>query len=83
MILTLWQTRILRELRLKVHDEIENGLSYYRYTFLRQIPRLYAEIEDHLKAPVAGSRDSGGADPAAWVRGSAAIATATRSSPTT
>ena len=50
VILTLWQTRILRELRLKVNDEIENGLSYYRYTFLRQIPRLYAEIEDHLKA---------------------------------
>ena len=50
VILSLWQTRILRELRLKVNDEIENGLSYYRYTFLRQIPRLYAEIEDHLKA---------------------------------
>jgi len=50
VILTLWQTRILRELRLKVHDEIENGLSFYRYTFLRQIPRLYGEMEDHLKA---------------------------------
>ena len=50
VILSLWQTRILRELRLKVNDEIENGLSYYRYTFLRQIPRLYAEIEDHLHA---------------------------------
>ena len=50
VILTLWQTRILRELRLKVHDEVENGLSYYRYTFLRQVPRLYAEMEDHLKA---------------------------------
>jgi phosphoenolpyruvate carboxylase len=49
-ILTLWQTRILRELRLKVEDEIENGLSYYRYTFLRQVPRLYADIEDHLHA---------------------------------
>ncbi len=50
VILSLWQTRILRELRLKVNDEIDNGLSYYRYTFLRQVPRLYAEIEDHLKA---------------------------------
>ncbi|HXX12306.1 MAG TPA: phosphoenolpyruvate carboxylase [Burkholderiales bacterium] len=48
-ILTLWQTRILRELRLTVRDEIENGLAYYRYTFLRQLPRLYAEIEDQLK----------------------------------
>ena len=48
VVLTLWQTRILRELRLTVNDEIENGLSYYRYTFLRQLPRLYAEIEDLL-----------------------------------
>jgi len=50
VILTLWQTRILRELRLKVQDEVENGLSYYRYTFLCQVPRLYAEMENHLKA---------------------------------
>ena len=46
VVLTLWQTRILREMRLTVKDEIENGLSYYRYTFLRQVPRLYAEMED-------------------------------------
>src|SRR5689334_22378546 len=46
VVMTLWQTRILREMRLKVSDEIENGLSYYRYTFLHQLPRLYAEIED-------------------------------------
>jgi phosphoenolpyruvate carboxylase len=57
VVLTLWQTRILRELRLTVSDEIENGLSYYRYTFLRQLPRLYGEIEDLLaskgiRAPV-------------------------------
>jgi phosphoenolpyruvate carboxylase len=55
VILTLWQTRILRELRLTVRDEIENGLSYYRYTFLRQLPRLYAEIEDLLKARWPGT----------------------------
>jgi phosphoenolpyruvate carboxylase len=49
-ILSLWQTRILRELRLTVQDEIENGLAYYRYTFLEQLPRLYAELEDQLNA---------------------------------
>jgi len=49
-ILSLWQTRILRELRLTVQDEIENGLAYYRYTFLQQLPRLYAELEDQLSA---------------------------------
>ncbi len=44
----LWQTRMLRYTKLTVADEIENALSYYQSTFLRQIPRLYAEIEDHL-----------------------------------
>ncbi len=44
----LWQTRMLRTARLTVADEIENALSYYHTTFLRQIPRLYAEIEAAL-----------------------------------
>jgi phosphoenolpyruvate carboxylase len=39
----------LRELRLSVADEIENGLSYYRSTFLDQVPGLYGEIEDLLR----------------------------------
>ncbi|MBX3607838.1 MAG: phosphoenolpyruvate carboxylase [Piscinibacter sp.] len=43
----LWQTRMLRTAKLTVADEIENALSYYQSTFLRQIPRLYAEVE-HL-----------------------------------
>ena len=49
-ILTLWQTRIVRETRLKVIDEVANGLSYYDYTFLSELPRLYGEIEDALGA---------------------------------
>ena len=44
----LWQTRMLRTTRLTVADEIENVLSYYPATFLGQIPRLYAEIEEAL-----------------------------------
>ncbi|MFM2348304.1 MAG: hypothetical protein RL654_3057, partial [Pseudomonadota bacterium] len=32
----LWQTRMLRYTKLTVSDEIENALSYYRATFLRQ-----------------------------------------------
>jgi phosphoenolpyruvate carboxylase len=56
VILTLWQTRVLRELRLTVGDEIENGLAYYRYTFLRELPRVYGEIEAAVeqKWPQAG-----------------------------
>jgi phosphoenolpyruvate carboxylase len=49
-ILTLWQTRIVRDTRLKVIDEVVNGLAHYDYTFLRELPRLYGEIEDTLAA---------------------------------
>jgi phosphoenolpyruvate carboxylase len=44
----LWQTRMLRYTKLTVADEIENALSYYPTTFLRQIPKLYREIEQSL-----------------------------------
>ena len=44
----LWQTRMLRTAKLTVADEIENALSYYQTTFLRQIPKLYREIEHAL-----------------------------------
>ncbi|THF64425.1 phosphoenolpyruvate carboxylase [Pseudothauera rhizosphaerae] len=47
-VLTLWQTRMLRPARLSVIDEVNNGLSYFSTTFLRELPRLYAGIEDHL-----------------------------------
>ncbi|MBP7521781.1 MAG: phosphoenolpyruvate carboxylase, partial [Leptothrix sp. (in: Bacteria)] len=45
----LWQTRMLRYTKLTVSDEIENALSYYHATFLRQIPRMYREVESHLR----------------------------------
>jgi phosphoenolpyruvate carboxylase len=44
----LWQTRMLRTAKLTVADEIENALTYYPTTFLRQIPRLYRELENAL-----------------------------------
>ncbi|EIM24994.1 phosphoenolpyruvate carboxylase [Microvirga lotononidis] len=49
-ILTLWQTSILRRNRLKVIDEVNNGLSYYDYTFFKEVPRVYAALEDQLAA---------------------------------
>ncbi|KWC78363.1 phosphoenolpyruvate carboxylase [Burkholderia cepacia] len=45
---TLWQTRMLRDARLTVGDEIENALSYYRATFLDELPALYGDIEAAL-----------------------------------
>ena len=47
-VLTLWQTSILRGTRLRILDEVANGLSYYDHTFLREVPRFYTDLEDHL-----------------------------------
>ncbi len=49
-VMQLWQTRLLRFTKLTVADEIENALSYYESTFLREIPKLYAELEGYLGA---------------------------------
>ncbi|MBP0599576.1 phosphoenolpyruvate carboxylase [Herbaspirillum sp. LeCh32-8] len=47
-IATLWQTRMLRYTKLTVADEIENALSYYRITFLRELPALYDDVEAEI-----------------------------------
>jgi len=47
-VLALWQTRMLRRQRLAVIDEVANGIAYYDQTFLRELPRLYAALEDEL-----------------------------------
>ena len=48
--LALWQTAMIRLSKLKVKDEIDNGLAYYRYTFLAELPRLYLALEARLRA---------------------------------
>src|SRR4051812_28825174 len=53
-VLQLWQTRLLRFTKLAVADEIETSLSYYEATFLREIPKLYNQLEHALgNHPVA------------------------------
>ena len=53
-VMQLWQTRLLRFSKLTVADEIENSLSYYESTFLREIPKIYASLEEALgNNPVA------------------------------
>jgi phosphoenolpyruvate carboxylase len=49
-VLILWQTRMLRTAKLTVADEIKNGLEFYRYTFLSEIPKIYAGLEKQLEA---------------------------------
>ncbi|MBR0966169.1 phosphoenolpyruvate carboxylase [Bradyrhizobium diazoefficiens] len=48
-VLTLWQTNLLRRTKLTVLDEVANGLSFYDYTFLREVPRLVNTLEDRLE----------------------------------
>ncbi|MBE0627073.1 MAG: phosphoenolpyruvate carboxylase, partial [Burkholderiales bacterium] len=55
-ILTMWQTAMLRLTKLRVVDEIDNALSYYRSTFLEQIPKLYAQMERSLAAHTGAAR---------------------------
>src|SRR6201997_2437520 len=49
-VLTLWQTNLLRRTKLTVLDEVENGLSFYDYTFLHEVPRTICAVEDRLNA---------------------------------
>ncbi|GLQ36312.1 phosphoenolpyruvate carboxylase [Amylibacter marinus] len=47
-VLVLWQTNIIRPAKLTVSDEVSNGLAYYDYTFFKELPKLYSEIETSL-----------------------------------
>src|SRR5476651_1034395 len=62
---TLWQTRMLRYSKLTVADEIENALSYYRITFLRELPGLYDDIEGDIAAHYGTAQDVAAASDAA------------------
>ena len=59
LIATLWQTRMVRPVKLVVRDEIDNALAYFGYTFIDAIPALLIDIEDAVAAlPGAGDRHS-------------------------
>ena len=49
-VLILWSTRMLRTSKLSVQDEVNNGLSFYDYTFLRELPKLYSGLEKQLES---------------------------------
>ena len=48
-ILTLWQSRMLRPVRLKVIDEVKNGITYFKETFFTELPRLYIQATQLLQ----------------------------------
>jgi phosphoenolpyruvate carboxylase len=48
-VLRLWLTAMLRLSKLEVADEIVNALAYFRLTFIPELPRLYADLEEALR----------------------------------
>jgi phosphoenolpyruvate carboxylase len=56
IVLTLWQTRLLRPSKLSVLDEVANSLETHERTFLREVPRLYAQLEDRLRVSLKQSK---------------------------
>jgi len=70
---TLWQTRMLRYSKLTVADEIENALSYYRITFLRELPGLYDDIADDIATHYGEASETSTAAPyvqmGSWIGG--------------
>jgi phosphoenolpyruvate carboxylase len=48
LILQMWQTAMLRLSKLRVQDEIDNALRYFRVAFLREVPRLIRSTEQAL-----------------------------------
>jgi phosphoenolpyruvate carboxylase len=79
-ILTLWQSRMLRPVRLKVLDEVKNGITYFKETFFTELPRLYIQATQQLQKRYP-ERTGRCRPSSASAAGSAATATATPSSP--
>ena len=48
--LSLWQTSLLRRRKLTVIDEVANGLSYYDYSLLQELPGVYRTLEKQVEA---------------------------------
>ena len=66
-VLVIWQTRLVRPARITVADEIENALDYHRRTFLAEVPAVYAELDDLLRAR-AERGDDGAVQPVSLPR---------------
>ena len=62
-VLSLWQTSLLRRRKLTVIDEVANGLSYYDYSFLTELPLVYAKLEADFEKYDGGNPGSSEAKP--------------------
>src|SRR6266481_3596214 len=70
-VLTVWQTNLLRRTKLTVLDEVANGLSFYDYTFLHEVPRLHCVLEDRLNEgdPITGGELASFLRMGSWIGG--------------
>jgi len=48
----LWRTRLLRQMRIAVEDEIANATSYFSGSFMPAVPDVYAQWEELLGQPL-------------------------------
>lgn len=46
-----WRTRLLRNVKITIDDEVENAVSYFERSFLEAIPALYAHWNEVLGQP--------------------------------
>ncbi len=45
----IYESSLLRKVKLSVLDEVENALSFFTSTFLEQVPRVVVDVEDLVK----------------------------------
>ncbi len=51
LVMALWQTRMLRQSKLTVLDEIDNALTYYTSTFFSTLPQMHLDMGALLRKP--------------------------------
>ena len=81
LVLTLWHTRMVRPTRLRVIDEVKNGINYFHSTFFAELPRLVRAIRGPAASTLSRNARGSCRASSASAAGSAAIGTAIRSSP--
>jgi phosphoenolpyruvate carboxylase len=65
----LWRTRLLRNMRITVSDEIENAVSYFENSFLPALPPLYAHWRQVLGETLATKQLASFLRVGSWVGG--------------
>jgi len=70
-VLTLWQTSLLRLVKLRAHDEINEALRYYELTLFRELPALQIAVQETVErlAPGHAPRVSPVVRMGSWIGG--------------